>query len=106
MAKRKKRKQENVSKQHNRDSCLVDGCYYMSLDGCSTDFDGGCFDFDFDGGCLEFDGGCLDIGDGCAGFDGGCAMMTMFPLRLFVITGLMLYGDWDFKNHRAKSHNM
>ena len=102
MAKRKKRKQ---NKSATQDGCILDGCYYMPVDGCAY--------FDFDGGCLEFDGGCLDIGDGCAAFDGGCldigsgcTMLTLFPLRLFVIIGLMLYGDWDFKHHRAKSHNL
>ncbi|MEL6307030.1 MAG: hypothetical protein AAFQ52_02755, partial [Chloroflexota bacterium] len=55
-------------------------------DGCSNSGDG----------CLGFDGGCFD------GFSGGCSLLFL-PLRWLVIVGLMLYGDWDYRQGRAKA---
>jgi hypothetical protein len=100
--KRRKRKQSNEGDSivdDVADGCIFDGCYIVSW--LPWDFDGGCLP-DFDGGCIpDFDGGCFDIGDGCSSFD-GCSMVFLFPLRLVVMFGLMLYGDWDFKHGRAK----
>lgn len=58
------------------DSCLVaDGCVRPN-DGCLSD----------NGGCLSF--------DGCFGFD-GCTMGCLAsPLRMIVLVGLLLYGEW------------
>ncbi len=91
MRKKNKRKQQKSTVSDN--SCLTDSCFYISFDGC-FDFDGGCLDSG-DGGCLEFDGGCFDIG-------GGCALVMLLPLRILVIAGLMLYGDWDYAKWQAK----
>lgn len=86
--KRKNRKRDFQKDKRDSafDACLLDGCFYWHIgDGC----------FDFDGGCIDFDGGCFDIG-------GACTVGFFFPLRFIVIIGLMLYGDWDFANGRAK----
>lgn len=95
---------EEQQQQGRRDACIGDACLYTDFTGCgSVDFggDGGCTDFDM-GGCGG-DGGCvdLDIG-GCGDIGSGCSTLFFLPLRWMVILGLMLYGDWDYDNHRAK----
>jgi hypothetical protein len=81
-----------------------DGCFYVSFDGC-VDFGGGdgCIDLPGDGclsgigdGCLEgVGGGCFDgFGDGCSGLDGCSLGCLVLPLRIIVILGLRVYGDW------------
>jgi hypothetical protein len=89
---RKRRKSdEGDSIVDDVDGCVFDGCYVLSW-----------LPWDFDGGCLpDFDGGCFDIGDGCSGFD-GCSRVFFLPFRLMVIAGLMLFGDWDYKEWKAK----
>lgn len=99
--KRKRRKRKQSEDGDDTDSCLwgaMDGCFWV--------------DFAFgNDGCLPFggdDGGCIDIDLGCFSFDGcsfdGCSAYSIvgLPLRMLVILGLILYGDWDFKAGRAK----
>ena len=91
---RKKTKHKSGAQSDN--SCYeADGCLLIASDGCLV-MDG-CSDTD---GCLGFDG-FSDMG-GCFEFD-GCTTVFFVPFRLFVILGLMIYGDWDYANHRAKS---
>lgn len=94
-AQKRKKRQQKAQSGNNTDSCLWDGCFYIGLGD-------GCFDIGDSDGCidLDFDGGCFDIGDSCS-----MSMVTL-PLRIAVILGLMLYGDWDYRNWRAKAQNI
>ncbi len=70
---------------------VAEGCLYLPdfSDGCVPDLPGCSGN---DNGCLpDFDGGCIPDFDGCS-YSG-----LLFPLRIMVIVGLILYGDWDFR---------
>lgn len=92
--KRKKRQKQNKEDDayhhdttyHDNAGCLIDGCYLgaLGLDGCAS----------FD------NASCNDL-DGCGSFDGCSLGCLMLPWRLFVILGLMAYGDWPVVAKRS-----
>lgn len=88
----KKKRKRRKKNQEEGDSIVDDGCFF---DGC---FFVSWLPWDFDGGCFDIGDGC-NIGDGCS-FD-GCSMI-FFPFRLIIILGLMAYGDWDYREWKAK----
>lgn len=92
MVKHKTKQKTRRQNAQSKNSCYgSDGCLLALTDGCL--YTDGCNNSD---GCLSFDG-CNPLD-----FD-GCTSMFFVPFRLLVILGLMLYGDWDYKNGCAKS---
>lgn len=90
-----KRKSQRAVRQNDNSSCIGDACLFTASDGCVELSIDGCTELPIDG-CTNSDG-CLDFNS--------YVMLVMLPLRWVVILGLMLYGDWDYKNHCAKTTN-